>query len=386
MTDKGESVSVEQVMDVLRAGLTPFVERYLKARYGAAWQSYARWDPRDGDFHWDVPVLIGTILTQWEPVFSAVMGPADRSLLHEVRDWRNRWAHQREIPATDVYRACDSAERLLLSVAAPEAARLHPLKRVLLRLLHEEEAERIRADEQKQRATEEHRRAEERETQRRRNYLAASLARQLTDSEGRLLREIRTWLNAQEGLRDVTTEDLMAYFTPRVAEPARPTTAPHTAARTNAPARTLDKPTVEVRGQEWVAAAIRDAGFVTARGERGILTVHAASDDKAPAVRQVRVYSASDAAFPIKTKHNDGPDALLVWVWHIGDPERTRAYAMTYGEALAIAEKKGWTQTNSWRDGGWSTTRPDRELLALLEPYGMTPEKWKARLSGEGVR
>jgi hypothetical protein len=38
----------------------------------------------------------------------------------EIRDWRNKWAHQEPFSSDDAYRALDSAERLLSAVSAPE--------------------------------------------------------------------------------------------------------------------------------------------------------------------------------------------------------------------------------------------------------------------------
>jgi len=58
-------------------------------------------------------------------------------------------------------------------------------------------------------------------------------------------------------------------------------------------------------------------------------------------------------------------------------------YVLTYEETLHIAERKGWTRTRSWLiEGYYYTTKPDKTLQQYLEPYKMTPEKWR-RLLGD---
>lgn len=41
--------------------------------------------------------------------------------MHELREVRNRWAHQHTFSTDDPYRALDSAARLLTAVSAPQA-------------------------------------------------------------------------------------------------------------------------------------------------------------------------------------------------------------------------------------------------------------------------
>jgi len=60
-------------------------------------------------------------------------------LVSELRDVRNRWAHQETFTGDDAYRALDSVERLLTAVSAPEAAEVAKMKRQLLRQQFDEE-------------------------------------------------------------------------------------------------------------------------------------------------------------------------------------------------------------------------------------------------------
>jgi hypothetical protein len=57
----------------------------------------------------------------WAPAFAHTLGPAERSLLFEMREWRDKWAHQEPFSSDDTYRALDSAARLLAAVSAREA-------------------------------------------------------------------------------------------------------------------------------------------------------------------------------------------------------------------------------------------------------------------------
>ena len=66
-------------------------------------------------------VLLGAMGNQWNAVFSPTLGQAQRSLVSELRDVRNRWAHNEPFPGGDAYRALDSIERLLAAVSAEQA-------------------------------------------------------------------------------------------------------------------------------------------------------------------------------------------------------------------------------------------------------------------------
>ena len=63
--------------------------------------------------------LLKLMWETWNEVFRRVLGPAERGLTGELRDHRNRWAHQERFSSDDAYRALDSAGRLLAAVSAP---------------------------------------------------------------------------------------------------------------------------------------------------------------------------------------------------------------------------------------------------------------------------
>jgi predicted AAA+ superfamily ATPase len=59
--------------------------------------------------------------------------------VQELREVRNRWAHQHTFSTDDTYRALDSAARLLTAVSAPQADDIEKMKMELLRLRFDEQ-------------------------------------------------------------------------------------------------------------------------------------------------------------------------------------------------------------------------------------------------------
>jgi predicted AAA+ superfamily ATPase len=119
---------VGKAMDLLRDGLRPFAERELKARHGDRWPTEVRaaisgrqLGQNKGDPLQDVAVLLAVMDKAWGAVFSAILGRADRNLVLELIDVRNRWAHQEPFSSRDAERALDSMVRLLTAISAPQA-------------------------------------------------------------------------------------------------------------------------------------------------------------------------------------------------------------------------------------------------------------------------
>jgi predicted AAA+ superfamily ATPase len=139
---------VGRTLDLLKDALRPFVEREYEAKYGASWRTQAvqvlsRSDVRDlnGQTHLDVTALITLMWYQWNEVFAGTLGQAERSLVGELRDVRNRWAHQHAFSTDDTYRALDTAHRLLTALSAAEQAReVDRMRQEILRLRFEEQA------------------------------------------------------------------------------------------------------------------------------------------------------------------------------------------------------------------------------------------------------
>src|SRR5438128_6095613 len=137
---------VGKALDLLKAGLAPFVERELKARHGDDWAVQVRAMLDDtrlgdgkGDALQDVVVVLVVMDRSWGNVFRKTLGQAERSLVSELRDVRNRWAHQEPFSGDDADRALDSTERLLTAVSASQADDVRKVKMELRRTIFDEQ-------------------------------------------------------------------------------------------------------------------------------------------------------------------------------------------------------------------------------------------------------
>ena len=139
---------VGKALDLLKAGLGPFVDREIQRAVKAQRVDPATLrrfvdDPLIGDksaTEWDVAALIKLMWETWNDVFRAVLGQAERNFVSELRDHRNNWTHQRPFSGDDAYRALDTMNRLLTAVSAPQAADVEKLKMELLRVRYDEQA------------------------------------------------------------------------------------------------------------------------------------------------------------------------------------------------------------------------------------------------------
>src|SRR5215813_5391240 len=139
---------VGKALDLLKDGLAPFVEREMKAQYREQWMSAARASAGDAvatqfrgtEPQWDSASLLAVMWNQWNDVFRKTLGQAERTLVSELRDVRNRWAHQRPFSTDDAYRALDSSSRLLSAISATQADEVEKMKMELLRLRFDEQA------------------------------------------------------------------------------------------------------------------------------------------------------------------------------------------------------------------------------------------------------
>jgi len=138
---------VGKALEQLNTGLRPFVERELKATYKERWAETARpsfpnWQQTGKDaaqLNWDTQALLGVMWDLWNDCFRKILGPSDRSLVSELRDVRNKWAHQKAFSTDDAYRAIDTISRLLTAVAAPEVEQVDQMKAETLRVKFDEQ-------------------------------------------------------------------------------------------------------------------------------------------------------------------------------------------------------------------------------------------------------
>lgn len=118
-------------------GLVPYVESRLERVYGDRWVSVARESYRDRNsdnsrIDWDAHAILTVMWDQWNAVFRHELGHSERSYVSELRDVRNRWAHQHHLNFHDTYRVLDSIRRLLSAVHSPVLPAIERLQREVL--------------------------------------------------------------------------------------------------------------------------------------------------------------------------------------------------------------------------------------------------------------
>jgi hypothetical protein len=139
---------VTRALDCLSTGLAPYVERSLGEVYHDDWRNVAQQSFRDdrgngkagSEMRWDAHSLLTVMWDQWNRVFRGRLDHAERSLVSELREYRNRWAHQTDFDFDDTYRILDSAERLLKAIQAEEQSTVTREKSELLRAHYSTEA------------------------------------------------------------------------------------------------------------------------------------------------------------------------------------------------------------------------------------------------------
>src|SRR6266566_2614547 len=141
---------VGKALELVKTGLAPFVEREFKSLYkdkalveAQRFMTSERLDANRQFPAWDAAVLLRLMWDSWNEVFRRTLGQAERTLVSELRDVRNRWAHQEPFSGDDADRALDSAERLLTAVSALQADDVRKVKMELRRTIFYEQ---VRSD------------------------------------------------------------------------------------------------------------------------------------------------------------------------------------------------------------------------------------------------
>jgi predicted AAA+ superfamily ATPase len=138
---------IGRALDLLQSGIGPYADREFRVAFQAgaitpaAFRKFAD-DPNLENkqlTEWDVAALLKLMWETWNEVFKKTLGHAERSLVSELREVRNRWAHQGTFTADDAYRALDSVQRLLSAVSAPQVGDVEKMKMDLLRARFDEQ-------------------------------------------------------------------------------------------------------------------------------------------------------------------------------------------------------------------------------------------------------
>lgn len=115
-------------MELLPAALIPFVEKRLETSLKGHWQvqvleKLPGLRPNsNGEVGWDQAALFNAMDRFWTEAFKAVLGRAERSLVNELGDVRNKLSHNETFTYDDAERALDSMRRLMEAISAGETA------------------------------------------------------------------------------------------------------------------------------------------------------------------------------------------------------------------------------------------------------------------------
>lgn len=127
-------------MELLPVALIPFVEKRLESSLKGHWQvqvleKLPNLRPNsNGEVGWDQAALLNAMDRFWSEAFKAVLGRAERSLVNELSDVRNKLSHNEAFSYDDAERALDSMRRLMEAISAGETAeQLSKMRDTILR-------------------------------------------------------------------------------------------------------------------------------------------------------------------------------------------------------------------------------------------------------------
>lgn len=134
-------------LELLKVGLGPFVDREVRQSVSAGnlHMDNLRHFVEDPVLQnrpiteWDVAGLLKLMWETWNPTFRNILGQSERSIVSELRPWRNKWAHQEPFSSDDADRALDSIYRLLSAISSPQSDDVNKLKLELRRQIFDEQ-------------------------------------------------------------------------------------------------------------------------------------------------------------------------------------------------------------------------------------------------------
>ena len=127
-------------MEILPEALIPFVEKRLESSLTGHWQVETAQrvnglkSDSNGDIAWDQAALLNAMDRFWADAFKTVLGRAERSIVNELVDIRNKLSHDETFTYDDAERALDSMRRLMEAIGAgAPAEQLGKMRETILR-------------------------------------------------------------------------------------------------------------------------------------------------------------------------------------------------------------------------------------------------------------
>jgi hypothetical protein len=102
---------IGRALELLAAGLGPFVDQMLSRRFGEDWPS-AISERVPANAKADTYVLLRAMTAFWREGFAETLGRTERSWAGELADIRNKWAHNEVFTSDQTLRALDTAQLL----------------------------------------------------------------------------------------------------------------------------------------------------------------------------------------------------------------------------------------------------------------------------------
>ncbi len=147
----------------------------------------------------------------------------------------------------------------------------------------------------------------------------------------------------------------------------------------------IDSQQVEIVGRNLLISLLVSSGIEVARPERdrGVDLIAYLDLDVERGFQalplQLKAFSARGMS--VNRKYERLSDLHVVYAWHVREPAQAEFFCLSTAEAVAVANEMGWTRTESWRKGVYTTNSPPVRLVALLEPYRVTTaEHWLHRV------
>ena len=120
---------IGRALDSLLPEMRKYVEQELRDVYAEKWGQHVT--PGEGQL--DIQRLCNTILAEWDPVFDVVLSKDARNLVHEIRKWRNKHAHQEPFTFDDTVASLIDIQRFLEIIQSPVAEEVERSKMEVMR-------------------------------------------------------------------------------------------------------------------------------------------------------------------------------------------------------------------------------------------------------------
>ena len=140
---KSARQAVFEGMELLPEALVPFVEKRFETQVKGHWKvevsNRLRLRLTKGAIAWDQAALLNAMDRYWNEAFRSVLGRAERAIVNELIDVRNKLAHNERFTYDDAERALDSIRRLVEAIGASATGeQLSKMRETILRTKFQE--------------------------------------------------------------------------------------------------------------------------------------------------------------------------------------------------------------------------------------------------------